>query len=284
MLASCHISLWGNEKKDSRIESDVAIANKVVNGKAGKWKTNLLVGADAEYESLKQTLGFCRSYHYKTTLRWGKRGEQVLPSELFLDYSKTMLSYRALADQRLSDLCDVWDERVQQAKLNAPSLCARHSYPTPAQLKLLCGVEIEINPLPEAGDLILDIEDGEAQKLLSEERGRMQVLEETRVQEAMGDLWQRFQKILLLAERSLNIMDDGGSSRYRDSWYVNLKEFKEVAKKLNFTDDAKFNELFSECARMVNDHSPEEYEQQLDLREEGAAKVQKILDQMKGIF
>ncbi len=205
MLASCSVSLWGNLRKDPLVQHEVAQAKNVKKGKAGDWKTNLLAGADEEYEQLKSALNLCRSYHYKTTLNWGKRGEQVLPSAMFIDYSTNMMQYRAMADQRLEDLVAVWDERVKEAHENSPELTGRFSYPSAQELRALCGVKIEINPLPDSGDLVLDIENEEAQKLLLEERERLEALAQERVKGAMHDLWERFEKILTNANRNLSL-------------------------------------------------------------------------------
>jgi hypothetical protein len=281
MLASCSVHLWGNRRKDSTVKSEVATLKHVKKGDAGDWKTNLLAGADEEYEALKSALNLCRSYHYKVTLSWGKRGEQVLPSALFLDYSSNMMSYRAMADQRLEDLCAVWDTRVGEAQLNSPDLTSNYRYPTERELRAKCGVTIEINPMHEAGDLILDIEDEEAQKLLKEQRDRMTTLAEERVKGAMDDLWQRFQKLLVNAKRNLDL--DVGQGRFRTEWHENLTEFVALADKLNFTKDENLEKLVQESADLLKDEA-DVYKEEADTREEGAAKVQENLDKMKDFY
>lgn len=279
LLVSCHIKLWGNTKEDPMVEHGVAQAHGVKKGKAGSWKTNLLAGADAEYESLAQTTRFCRSYHYKTTLRWGKRGEQALPSEMFLDYSKNMLQYRALADQRLADLLEVWDERVEQAKANSP-LAQKFSFPSKEQLRARCSIQIEIGPMPQAGDLVLDIEDKEAQDLLQEERDRLQELEDERVKDAMKDLWERLEGILTQAHRNLAVSSEG---RFHDSWWENLEEFAQIGEKLNFTKSKEFSESLKEAKGLLR-ASQDEYREDLQLRERGEAEVEALLEKMKGYF
>lgn len=283
MLASCQISLWGNERKDALVDSEVGRLKNVKKGKAGNWKTNLLAGADTEYEDLKKSLGLCRSYHYSVTLRWGKRGEQVLPSAMFLDYAKTMNMYKNLAEQRLEDLLTVWDDRVSEAHVNSTELCSKFTYPTKGELKSLCGVTIEINPLPEAGDLVLDIESQEAQTLLMEERNRLTNLATDRAQGAMQDLWGRFEKILVNAERNLSL-GIGVSGRYREEWHDNLTQFAMIADKMNFTKDPKLTELVEEAERDLLVVPSEEYKDSDSSREEGMAKVEEILRKMKGIF
>jgi vacuolar-type H+-ATPase subunit H len=283
LLASCQISLWGNERKDALVDAEVGKLKHVKKGRAGNWKTNLLAGADTEYEDLKKALGLCRSYHYASTLRWGKRGEQVLPSEMFLDYAKTMNQYKNLAEQRLDDLLTVWDDRVQEAKQNSTELCAKFTYPSKEALKSLCGVTIEINPLPEAGDLVLDIEDAEAQTLLMEERNRLTNLAQERATEAMQDLWQRFEKILLNAERNLSLTV-GGEGRYRGEWYENLAQFAAVADKMNFQKDPKLTELVEESRDILEHGDAEGYKKSDDSRGDAEEKVKEILRKMKGIF
>ena len=281
MLASCSVHLWGNLRKDHGVQSEVATLKNVKKGKAGKWQTNLLAGADEEYDALKSALNLCRSYHYKTTLSWGRRGEQVLPSAMFLDYSSNMMSYRAMADQRLEDLCAVWTTRVGEAQLNSPELTSDYPYPTERELRSLCGVDIEINPMHEAGDLILDIEDEEAQKLLQEQRVRMESLAEDRVKGAMEDLWKRFEKILVNAKRNLDL--EVGEGRFRTEWHENLTEYVALADKLNFTKDPKLTDLVEE-SKILSEGDLENYKDDDECRKEGAEKVQKILDQMKDVF
>ena len=283
MLASCTIHLkWGNKRKDSLVQDEVGKLKNVKKGNAGDWKTNLLAGADEEYEALKSAQNLCRSFHYDTTLSWGKRGEQVLPSEMFLHYSTNMMQLRAMADQRLEDLISVWDTRVAEAKLNSPELTSKFSYPSGDELRRLCGVSIEINPLPTAGDLILDIEDEEAQKLLVEERQRIELLEKERVKGAMKDLWKRFEKILLNAERNLSL--DVGQGRFRTEWYENLGEFVVLADKLNFEKDEKLTDLVSKAKSEILKDTVDVYKDEEDTRQDGEEAVKDILNQMKGIF
>lgn len=282
MLASCSVSLWGNERKDSSVVADVAASKQVKKGKAGKWKTNLLAGADAEYEALKSSLNICRSYHYKTTLSWGKRGEQVLPTAMFIEYSREMLGFRAMADQRLEDLCAVWAERIKEAQLNSPMLTAAFVYPTESDLRKLCGVTIEINPLPESGDLILGIEGEEAQKLLKTEQLRIETATQARVNEAMKDLWTRFDKILKNAHRNLQL--DEGQGRFRTEWHENLTEYVALADKLNFNEDPELTRLVAMAEDTLLCTESADYKDDQSCREEGEQQVNNILEQMKDVF
>lgn len=281
MKARCSVALWGNERKDASVAAEVAQSKGVKKGKAGGWTTNLLAGADAEYNSLKSALNLARAYHYKTTLSWGKRGEHVLPCAMFLDYSREMLSHRAMADHRLEDLCAVWDERVKEAQLNSPQLTARFSYPAESELRKLCGLTIEINPLEESGDLLLNIEGEEAQKLLLEERTRMEALAVDRTKGAMTDLWTRFHKILINAKRNLDLADKEG--RFRTEWHDNLTEFILMSDKMNFMEDEKLTELVKESEDILKTGS-DVYKKEPDTRGEAEEVVNDILDKMKGVF
>jgi hypothetical protein len=201
---------------------------------------------------------------------------------MFLDYAKTMNQYKNLAEQRLADLVAVWDTRVQEALQNSPILCQKFTYPPVEELKELCSVEVEINPLPEAGDLFLDVEDEEAQKLLKGEQARLESLAETRAVEAMKDLWQRFEKILLNAERNLGL-SIGGGGRYREEWHENLSQFAAIADKMNFKKDPKLEELLEEARDLLKTDS-DEYKKEDTARADAEEKVQEILRKMRGLF
>lgn len=286
MKARCRISFWGNERKDRSVERDVAQAKHVKKGKAGKWATNLLAGADEEYELAKSALGAVRDFHYENTLPW-EHGAQALPNERFLAYAKGIGQLKGLAEQRVSDLIDVWEQRVKEAQENSPELCSTYRYPTKEELKQLCGVEIELGPLPEAGDLRLDTADEEAQKLLEEQKIRLEALADERVKEAKMELYRRLRKLLENAKRNLEVGSDG---RYREEWYDNLAAFAEAAPQMNFDDDPTLAELVDktkeELLTIPKDelNKKENRESWEERRQEAAEAVDDILSKMAGIF
>jgi hypothetical protein len=280
MKAKCSVHLWGAERKDPRVVKDVAAQRNVKKGRAGKWDTNLLAGADTEYVALRQAQGACRDFHYANTLKWG-HGEQVLPNDNFLHYVKGMGELKGLAEQRLEDLTDVWDERVKQAKENSPELTQGFSYPTVGELRSLCGIENDISPMAESGDLVLDVADEEAQKLLAKERDRLDTLADERVKEAMSDLWNRLGKILDNAKRNLNVSGEG---RFRTEWYYNLKDFAESVPRMNFDDDENLRDLGLAAEKVVNAHDIEVMKEHADEREDAAAAVDEIMHKMRGVL
>jgi hypothetical protein len=133
-----------------------------------------------------------------------------------------------------------------------------------------------------SGDLLLDIEDEEAQKLLREERDRIEGIAEKRAKEAMQDLWGRFEKILTNAERNLSLTV-GGEGRYREEWYENLKEFCAIADKMNFEKDPKLTELVEEANDLLKTDA-EDYKKADDARSDGEEQVKEILRKMRGLF
>lgn len=286
MKAKCSISFWGNERKDRSVESEVAQAKHVKKGKAGKWATNLLAGADEEYELAKSALGAVRDFHYENTLPW-EHGAQALPNERFLAYAKGMGQLKGLAEQRLEDLYAVWEERIKQAQENSPELCAKFVYPDVEELRRKCGVSIELGPMPESNDLVLATADEEATKLLSEQRERMDTLADERVQEAKKELFVRLKKYLDNAKRNLGV---GETGRYRDEWYDNLAAFCESAKEMNFDQDPKLDELVDEVKDKILSTPKDDFDKKESKdswqasREEAEAQVDDILAKMQGIF
>lgn len=286
MLAKCSISLWGNMRKDSGVEREVAQAKHVKKGRAGRWDTNLLSGADEEYNQLASALGAVRDFHYENTLRWG-HGEQALPNERFIAYAKGMGELKGIAEQKLETLLEVWDERVKQAQENSPELTKKFTYPSKAELKK-CGVTITIGPMPESGDLILETSDAEAQELLEKSRMELDSLADERVREAKRDLFQRLDTLLRNASRNLGV---GTSGRYREEWYDNLAAFADAAPQMNFDKDEKLTELVEEVKdKVLNPFKKEDFSKKdnkdgfNDTREEAEEAVNDILSRMQGIF
>ncbi len=289
MLAKCSISLWGNMRKDRGVEREVAQAKHVKKGKAGRWDTNLLTGADTEYEAVQSSFGAVRDFHYENTLKWG-HGEQVLPNERFIAYAKGMGQLKGLAEQRLEDLLEVWDDRVKESQENSPELTRKFTYPSREDLKTRCGITIQIGPLPESSDLVLKASDEEAQKLLTQARDDMELLAVERVKEAKKDLFMRLHKHLTNAQRNLGIQE-GVRGRFRDEWYENLAAFCEMAPQMNFDKDQKLEDLVEEVkVEIIEKHSKDDFSKKEnkaewdDARAEAEEKVNDILSKMAGIF
>lgn len=285
MLAKCSISISGIMRKDKGIEQEVAQAKHVKKGRAGRWDTNLLAGADEEYNDLASALGAVRDFHYANTLRWA-HGEQALPNERFIAYAKGMGELKGIAEQKLEALKEVWDERVKQAQENSPELTKRFTYPSKHELSGW-GVTISIGPMPEAEDLILDTSDEEAQRLLEKSKIELRAQADERVKEARRDLFERLESLLQNASRNLGV---GAQGRYREEWYDNLKAFCEAAPQMNFDKDEKLTELVEEVEEKIlstpkDDFSKKENKGDFDAaRQEAEDKVNDILSRMQGIF
>ncbi len=285
MLAKCSISISGIMRKDKGIEAEVAQAKHVKKGRAGRWDTNLLAGADEEYNDLASALGAVRDFHYANTLRWA-HGEQALPNERFIAYAKGMGELKGIAEQKLEALKEVWDERVKQAQENSPELTKKFTYPSKSELSGW-GATISIGPMPEAEDLILDTSDEEAQKLLNDQKLVLTNLAEERVREAERDLFERLEACLRNASRNLGV---GTAGRYREEWYDNLRAFCDSADQMNFNKNPKLTELVDEVKDKVlstpkDDFNKKENKDSFDTaREEAEEKVNDILSRMQGIF
>ncbi len=285
MLAKCSISISGIMRKDKGIEAEVAQAKHVKKGRAGRWDTNLLAGADEEYNDLASALGAVRDFHYANTLRWA-HGEQALPNERFIAYAKGMGELKGIAEQKLEALKEVWDERVRQAQENSPELTKKFKYPDKSELNSW-GVTISIGPMPEAEDLVLDTADEEAQRLLQASKIDLQKQAEARVAEAERDLFERLESLLRNASRNLGV---GSTGRYREEWYDNLAQFCAASDEMNFNKNPKLTEIVDEVKDKVlstpkDDFDKKENKDSFDsAREEAEEKVNDILSRMQGIF
>jgi hypothetical protein len=281
------ISTYKGTKIERRVSQEVADLHDI-KGKSGTFKANLFPGCDEEIKALNQAESAIRDYHYDHTFDW-RRGERLLPSELFLPYVKHMGTLRGIYEQRLDNLLSVWDSRVEQAFKNRGSLANRRDYPSLDQVKSACEVRVNISPLEDPNDWRLKVEDEALQAAVDE--ATLQASEEARdeqeklLQEGMSRVWERFNKVLDNAKRNLQVTK--GTGRYRSEWVSNLQEFLEVVDGLNLTDDPKLKDLASKARSAMSAIDPDAVEDDTERegpRAEASQKVEEICDQMSALF
>src|SRR6185369_3013865 len=85
VLASLNISQWSGRKLDRKITDEVNESHGAV-ADAGRY--NKLLVAKVTLDPIQQIVGEARSYHIRMTLPWSDSGTRILPSALYLEYTK----------------------------------------------------------------------------------------------------------------------------------------------------------------------------------------------------
>jgi hypothetical protein len=112
MLASLQISQWSARKHDKRVSEEV---DQRYNGNnAGRF--NKMLATKESLKEIQAAVGAARTFHMEQTLPWGERGERLLPSKNYGQYSKTMRIYKQDFDQAVQAFVADYHSVIFEAK------------------------------------------------------------------------------------------------------------------------------------------------------------------------
>ncbi|MBS0454009.1 MAG: hypothetical protein JSS14_22125 [Proteobacteria bacterium] len=241
MLVDLSISMWTATKHDKTVSAEVERAHGAKD--AGRYNKALI---DKSYlEPISKIANAARQYHYSRTLPWTDKGQRLLPSILFTDYSAELRKLKAEFSKAVDAFLQVYPDLRDKARTRLGTMFNPEDYPQGWELRDKFAIDTEIFPVPDAQDFRVD--------LANEQRDEIQAsitkAVTSRQAKAVKDCYQRVREVVA------RISEQCGKEKGRihDSLMDNARDLCGVLSGLNITDDPDIKQLERDIATMLVD-------------------------------
>jgi Protein of unknown function (DUF3150) len=239
MLASLNISQWEGRKFDKKATVELEQTHQASN--AGRF--NKLLIDDAALKPIAKAAGEMRRHHDKVTLPWGDKGERLLPSRLYLQYTKDMRGYRDSFTREVDTFLNSYGGLVSAARKRLGSLYNAADYPDVKDISRRFGVEMSFMPVPSANDFRVDV--------AIQDRDAIRKDIDTKIRErqaqAIADATERAK---VYVQRIVEVLSSE-KPRIFDSLMGNVEELVSMLPAFNLLDDPGLTKLEQSLAGLL---------------------------------
>lgn len=271
---------WHAKIKDRKAAADAADATGAVK-ESFEARKRLLVGADEKLKAVHKCIDAARTDHYRMTLPWstvsindhGKRaGPRLLPNTLLFEYSQVMGQHKAQMLDSLDTFVTAYPTLIAIAQQKLQGSFNQTDYPVPESIEQHFALEFDFEPIPSGGDF-QGLQDAQARKLAEALNKKTR----TRLENAMGEAWQRLFETVERAVTSLTNPD----SNFHYTLVDKLREHAQDLEHLNVIKDARIEEVRAAVAKELIMHDAKDVRKDDALRKRLGEAAVAIRDTMK---
>lgn len=268
------ISYWDGSITDRAVSEEVR-RTKEARGNVGKFVKNLFPRKRGELDRVISLSGELRNAHYAMTRTW-ERGEQLLPTALYMDYRKSVGEVKSALETAYEALWEAYPEMVVEGHRDL-GLLDTTPYPSLEEFKTKFGVKISMRPIPLTSDFRLHMRDEEMKEEVERLSEELASSYQSRLRDGTRELGER---ILAQARAAVeNLTKDGG--RFHTSWHKNLSEILAVLPKLDLTGE--LTQVKEEAEKLLK-VEPEVLKKDKEQRRDLGKEAEEILKKMEGFF
>lgn len=274
MVLNLNIGIWQGYRldkdasrkvtKDAGAESDAARVNKH------------LVPKEA-LKDIVSAQGAIRIHFYARTLPWKDNGDRLISRVMFMDFieehERLVGEFNRAVEWFLSQ---EYPAARDQAEFRMGNLFKPDDYPSTGDLRRRFYVNMDIDPVTEAGDFRVSLDTEHA----IEVRGKMEQAMQERIGRAMRDIWERLGDVV---GHFAKTMADGDKV-FRDSTIRNIEELVELMPGLNVLDDPDLTALTSEIKAKLAGHDPKDLRKDKVTRTQAARDAEDIMRRLSGFM
>lgn len=271
VIATLNVSVWNARRYDDKITSEIATA-KQTQKSSGRY-TKVLMPDEPALKKIKSAVSELRSYHYRHTLPWQWKGGQLLPSKVYMKYTKDMGKLKGDFDKAVSEFIDpdYYQQAVKRAEAKLGGMFRPTDYPPLTQISNEFYVDIDYSPVPSAGDFRVDVQSEELDRLKAAWTNK-----ETEILDAATThLWEKLSDLMNHAQERLSDPDNV----FRNTLPQNIKEFTTLLDGLNIGGDNKLADLGRQAA-VLGDIDPDALRSDPGVRADAATKAADLVNQI----
>jgi len=275
MLVELSISGWTARKLDKKVSAEIDVA-KGTQTQAGNYNKNLLAGTGF-LDTITKYAANARAWHISQTLPWSDSGVRLLPVSNFIAYKEQLNKLEENYTALVHKFVDAYPNLVTAAAFQLGNLFDRNEYPDADKIFHKFKFSCNFFPVPQAGDFRVDIGEEAKQELANS----CQHAYEERLNNAMGEVWQRLHKCLSNVSERLTLNGDGQEKLFRDSLVGNAHELIDLLKHLNITKDPKLEQARTELYEAIGHHDADSLRKSVVAKEAVKSKVDSILSKFE---
>ena len=268
------VKCYSGQKLDKEVTEDVRHRNNA-GRTAGRYNKNLFPNSKLLKLAQKKAR-FSREVFNFYTLPWQGQGVRILPTSVFMKFSKDMASAIGDFETAATDFISNFQLEMDAAMRDYVALGSMFSawdYPDPSQAAKLFSATLNPKPIVTSGDFRVNLNDQYLEQIKLEYEREFKASQ----QDANQALWDRLQGVVEAMGERLS----DPKAIFRDSLVSNVENLVEVMDGLNVFDDNALADFTKEVRDNLTNKSPKELREDVNVRKSQADKAGEILARMK---
>lgn len=280
MLTHLGIGMWSGSSHDPNITEEVSQTHQAELKDAGRYTKQLISKKFLRHVGTNASVA--RRTHRLLTLPWDDAGVRILSTTGYIAYTEQMRMKRLAFEASVIEFCGQLPSYVEEAKKRLGSMFDAEDYPNADDIKRKFYLDVEVRPLPEAGDFRAALTEKQVSVIVKDIEKRT----EQRLKAAVNDVFLRVADVTEKMVERLRAYTpgNGGPSEntFRDSLVWNCKDLALLLPDLNITGDSRIDALSKRLVDDLTEHAPEVLRDNEKARAATAAKAEKILNKVRG--
>lgn len=272
MLVRLSLSSWTARKHDGEITDEVLKAHKA-SGDAGRF--NKLLIDHAEIKKVQSANTKIKAYFWRMTLPWLDDGTRILPSALFLKFTKGIQPLLEERKQIVAEFLAAYPRLIEDARKKLNGMFKAEDYPSASEIARKFNASVDPFPIPDAADFRVAMSDEEVEAIKAGI--------ENRVNEAFADAVKDAARRLHDCARRIAEKCAEKDEIFRDSLIGNLRELLDVLPSLNITGDQELAKAIA-AAKPLAAVEPQELRDDELVRAETAKKAAALARRLRGFM
>ncbi len=287
MIAQLNISQWGHRRKDRLVSNQVADMYGAKRS-AGKYDKELMPEFTKLIE-LGKFVAMARKTHSSNTLEWSNMGMRMISTDAYPDYVEKMTALENEFNRKVKEVIADYPWEITKAKAALGNMYDASLYPTEEVLKSEYKWKLTFQPIPEAGDLRVDLPN---EALDAVKQGYKEFYTGA-IKGAMNDLWKRLHNpakqdgILDKLVRNLEMTtDEYGNekpTRTSEGVFEAAIEMCRMMRDFNVTKDTQMEAIRHELESALGSTNVESLRNNMTQRETTRLKVEEVISKLPSL-
>ena len=263
-------------KTDKAVSHEVA-DQKNANKRAVKVLKTLIDTTHPAYKAVKTARGALYNVFAAETAPWSEDGWYIIKAKGYDRFTEVMREKTDAFDVAVGDFLKVYPELVDQAPDRLGDLFDADLFPSVEACKELFYSDIEVRPVPEAGDFRVAMSADDKQKITAQ----IQRNNDKRVSEVTTECFDRAYSVVSNMVERLEAFDpDKKGAKLYDSLVGNVRDIAELLPSLNVGDDPRLEQLAKEIGQRLTETDTDTLKTDEGKRKEVAADAREIMNQI----
>tara|TARA_R100001594_G_scaffold95069_2_gene129362 strand:- start:418 stop:1284 length:867 start_codon:yes stop_codon:yes gene_type:complete len=263
-------------KTDKAVSHEVA-DQKNANKRAVKVLKTVIDTTHPAYKAVKTARGALYNVFAAETAPWSEDGWYIIKAKGYDRFTEVMREKTDAFDVAVGDFLKVYPELVDQAPDRLGDLFDADLFPSVEACKELFYSDIEVRPVPEAGDFRVAMSADDKQKITAQ----IQRKNDERVSEVTTECFDRAYSVVSNMVERLEAFDpDKKGAKLYDSLVGNVRDIAELLPSLNVGDDPRLEQLAKEIGQRLTETDTDTLKTDEGKRKEVAADAREIMNQI----
>lgn len=256
MLAALHTGAWSGAAHDQLVTEEVSETHKAAVRDAGRYTKQLVANKFLRHVTGK--LSTARRIHRLLTLPWDDDGTRILSCTGHAHYTEQMRLQRHGIEAAAGEFVKGLPDYIKEAKERLGTMFDKDDYPDADSVRKKFYIDVEIKPIPEAGDFRAELSAATVKAIVKDIERRS----DARIEAAMNDVFERIIEAtgrMVERLRAYKPVVAEGEKRtiIQDGVIYNIRELADLLPSLNITNDPRLVKLQKQLLTDLVEHSPE---------------------------